>query len=386
MIRDSLNSHTKQPVVAIYGVDLDVKNTSSYGIANYTRRLIEALAVCEPPGFRVVLLVSESNAPDFVPSTMPSWMSAHVVHRYGSGVLSRLWADQVLSGYSARKVGAAIIHFPKGYVPVWGVGRQRIVATIHDTIVFYYLRHFPGWFPFLKIRYFCLMTLHALKRADRVLTISEFSYGELIRLYPPASVKTEVIYFGAGVAAAPPGRARERHGLMVLGSLFPHKAIAQALILLNEYAAHKRLTALEVVITGFAQWPQVWGTAPDRLALSFRGHVSNTELTSLYGESRALVLLSEVEGLGLPAIESYEAETPVCYRASTALAELMKGVPGGWDGGNSESFVTALDDALALTPIAISAIRKQLSEKYHWGRAAKRVLDVYGEELNKVVY
>jgi glycosyltransferase involved in cell wall biosynthesis len=385
MTRDSCNSHEDLPIVAIYGLDLDVKNTTSLGIMNHTRRLISALAECAPPGFHVMLLVSQRNAQDVVPPVLPPWITAHVVQCHGSGILTRFWTDQVLSGYYARKVRASVIHFPKGFIPVWGMSGRRVVATIHDTIVFYYHRHFPGWFPRGKIRYFCWMTILALKRAERVLTVSGFSRDALVRLCPAAAGKIEVLCVGAGVAAAPHALSCERHGLMVLGSILPHKAIAQTLRLLNEYAVYKGISGLEVVVTGLSRWPGEWGVAPDRLALSLKGRVSDAELTALYGESRALVLLSEIEGMGLPVIESYSMETPVCYRASTSLAEVLEGVPGGWDGVRSEGFFKALDEALSMSPAEVGAIRLRLSGRYDWCRAAQRVLAVYAEELRKGV-
>jgi glycosyltransferase involved in cell wall biosynthesis len=299
--------------------------------------------------------------------------------------LSRLWADQVLSGYYARKVRASVIHFPKGFIPVWGMSGRRVVATIHDTIVFYYKHHFPGWFPRGKIKYFCWMTILALKRAERILTVSGFSRDALVRLCPAAAGKIEVLCVGAGVAEASRALSCKRHGLMVLGSLLPHKAITQTLRLLNEYAANKGVSDLEVVVTGLSRWPREWGVAPDRLSLSFKGRVPDAELAALYGESRVLVLLSEIEGMGLPVIESYDAETPVCYRARTSLAEVLEGVPGGWDGVQSEGFFKALDEALAMSPAEVGAIRLRLAERYDWDRAAQRVLAVYAEELCKGV-
>jgi len=370
-------------IVALYAMDLDIRNTSSMGIVNYTRRLIQALALCPPPGFQVVLLVTPRNAGDIVPAGLPFWMTARVVPCRCSGIVSRLWVDHVLSGYYARKVGARVIHFPKGFAPVWGVRGRRIVATVHDTIVFYYARHFPGWFPVLKTRYFCWMTLRVLRRAERVLTDSTFSREELIGLVPAAAGKTEAVHFGAGIIARAPLQSRARHGVMVLGSLFPHKATCQTLRLLDEYAVHKGVAAMEVVVTGLSQWPCSWGTIPEHLALSFRGRVLDAEMASLYGESCALVLLSEIEGFGLPAIESFEAGTPVCYRASTSLAEILEGVPGGWGGGSGETFFAALDAALSLSLAEVAAIRTRLAEKCDWGRASKRVLEVYGEELRK---
>ena len=137
-----------------------------------------------------------------------------------------------------------------------------------------------------------------------------------------------------------------------------------------------------VTVTGLTGWPAEWGPPPIGVATDFVGRVSDAELAHRMASSRALVLLSEIEGFGLPAIESYAAGTPVCYRATTSLREIMAGVPGGWTGATAHGFFEALDEVLALPRDRIEEIRARLAARFNWNQAAMRMLELYRNELS----
>ena len=53
-------------------------------------------------------------------------------------------------------------------------------------------------------------------------------------------------------------------------------------------------------------------------------HQSEATLIDLVRRARALLLPSEIEGFGLPALEAYFLGTPVCY-AAESVAEILAG-------------------------------------------------------------
>ncbi|MDA0991041.1 MAG: WecB/TagA/CpsF family glycosyltransferase, partial [Verrucomicrobia bacterium] len=71
--------------------------------------------------------------------------------------------------------------------------------------------------------------------------------------------------------------------------------------------------------------------------------------------------------------------TPVCYRNTSAPAEVMQGAPGGWDGQSFESFCTAMDAVRAMPPDAIAEVRASLAERFNWPAIAQATLAVYRE-------
>ncbi len=382
---DSLPSPPRK-ILAIYALDQDPRCTASLGIYHYTRNLIRALAGQPDPGFDVRLLLSADNAADLTPPATPPWMTAHVTAGGFATGLRRLLADHVLGPWLARRQQVAAIHYPKGYIPAWCPPGLRLVATLHDTILEYYARAYPRELTTARRGYFGWLTRHSLRRADRIMTDSVFSRDCLAALVPACADRLAVVYFGPGIT--PGGRIRipaepaTRAGVLVLGSRRPHKATAETLRRLDRYASAKS-APLDVTVTGLPAWPPEWGAKPSRIGMTFLGRLDDDALEDRMAIAKALVLLSEIEGLGLPALESFAAGTPVCYRAGTALQEVLANVPGGWDGRDDASFAAALDAALSMTTSEIARVQARLGERFNWRRAVNDIVKVYRETMEQ---
>lgn len=370
--------------VAIYCLDQDIVTTSSMGIYRYTQQFIQALARKDNPGFHVVLLLSEANETDLRPDRLPNWIETSVADRsYGSG-LQRIYADHILSVRLAKRVGAAVIHFPKGWIPA-GRPSMRMIATLHDTMVFYYNERYPSYSPFAKRYYFKWLTLHTLRWAHHITTISHFSRGQLVSLVPTAAARISVTYCGPTALDSQLPASETRRGLLVMGWRHsPHKATRQTLGLIDTYAHRKGIKNMKVTVTGLSEWPIVWGPPPRNIDARYVGHVPDSELHKLLAKSEALVYLSEFEGFGLPVVEAYLTGTPVCYRAVGAVAEVLDGAPGGWDGETVDSFINALSVVLELAQEEIRAINDSLISRFSWDSVADTLLDVYRTELSSV--
>ncbi len=399
--------------LGIYGVDQDARTTSSLGIYRYTGNLIAALAALPDPGFGVVLWVAEANVRDFVPRACPSWMRVRCLPgSYGKGT-RRIWADHVLARELPRHDRVDAVHYPKGWLPLVPPRGIPIIASLHDTITQYYCRQHPEAGATWKWRYFDWMMRRSLRRADFILTLSHDSAAGLAAIVPGVARKVTVVHPAQMVAAATPARVRQEQ-ILVIGSRAPHKATAETLALLDAYAKHKG-RRLSVVITGLRdlahldvrceEWTskesrnagngRAWKPAPTsdscapshnwpfaaHLDVRCEGRVSDARMGELFGTSRALVFLSEIEGFGLPLVEAYGAGMPVCYRAVSAMAEVMDGAPGGWDGAGADSFFRAMDEVLGMGAGDIEAIRLSLMRRYDFGESVQKIVGVYRRAL-----
>ena len=86
-----------------------------------------------------------------------------------------------------------------------------------------------------------------------------------------------------------------------------------------------------------------------------------------------------MEGFGLPAIEAYFLNTPVCYVANTAVAEVLEHdvKAGQYELNDFDSFAQALTEVLNLSPATIAESRARLLERY----SKKKYL----EAVNRVI-
>lgn len=362
--------------IGLYALDQDLRTTRTLGVSRYTQRLLAELARLPDPGFELLVWVTDANAADLEPPAIPPWM--RFVRRrgsYGRG-LRRLWADHVLAAWLPRRARVDAVHYPKGWLPLQGLGPVRTIVTLHDTIPTYYRHRRQGYGSRLHWRYFDWILRRSARRADLVLTPSQASADSLRALVPGIA---RLLVMPTGSFDVPPASAPLPRGdaLLVLGSTAPHKATAQTLALLEAYAQARR-ARVPVVLVGVPEVASIPDApATPHLELRVEGRVPRERLAELLRTSRALVLLSEVEGFGLPLLEAYAAGTPVCYRRASSMAEILAGAPGGWDGVSADTFFQALDEVLAMSPHQIQEVGAGLRRRYDFPAAVAQLAGVY---------
>ncbi len=358
--------------VGLYLLDLDPGATSSPGIQRYSCRLVRELDNCPPrPGLAVQAWVS-SAARDCLPADDAlEWVKVRTVRgRFGQG-WRRLLADHVLARQLAHRMDA--VHFPKGWIPCPAPRRPEIMATVCDTIPLWYRQHEPRYAP-VRMRYFGQMIRHSVRQADRIITISQASAAALGALAPRAAI---TVIPAGGFDREPDLAPRPRRGMVVMASPHPHKRTAETLQRLDLYAK-VRSDRLPVTVIGNAP-ASITGDrdAFRHLDVHGVGVVTDAQRDALLRSAECLVFLSEIEGFGLPLLESYAVGTPVCYRAVNAAAEVMADAPGGWDGVESAGFDAALDAARHMPVTMLRSVAESLYRRYAWPAIAEATLDVY---------
>jgi glycosyltransferase involved in cell wall biosynthesis len=106
--------------------------------------------------------------------------------------------------------------------------------------------------------------------------------------------------------------------------------------------------------------------------VTLTGEVSDEELAAIYSGARALVVLSEHEGCGLPAVEALACGTPVVACETSALREVLNG---------RATFVEP-GDTLAMIRAAEAIERPAPSgPAWTWQDAARTTWSVYREAM-----
>lgn len=202
--------------------------------------------------------------------------------------------------------------------------KSRQVITMHDAAVFAvpetYSAAFRNW-------YRALLPLLA-RRAEYVVTVSEFSKRELIQHLGPAASRALVSGEGWQHVTrhdADP-RILDRHGLgprkyfLVVGSITPHKNLA--VVARAARALGDRL-GFTVAVAGPAD-PNVFSAAERDgcPVVKLLGYVSEGELRSLYENATAFIHPSKYEGFGIPPIEAMGLGCPVIASRAAAIPEV----------------------------------------------------------------
>jgi len=191
-------------------------------------------------------------------------------------------------------------------------------------------------------------TRNAVDGADLLLTISDFSAGELARLYPESRKKTAIIYSGGESASSHANLPRPvAPFLLYPANFWPHK---NHKVLLDAFRILKaRIPELQLVLTG----GKASFASPDLQAklrlegVDLRGYVSKEVLSCLMQSADCLVFPSIYEGFGMPVLEALQHGTPVSCSNTSSLPEVGGGAAEYFDPKNPENIAAAVERAIA---------------------------------------
>jgi glycosyltransferase involved in cell wall biosynthesis len=266
----------------------------------------------------------------------------------------------------------------------------RSVFTLHDTA---YLRYPEYYLPRNRI-YLRVMMPRFLRRADRVIVVSEHTRGDALRHYGLDPVSVDVIPEGVDpwfTPEQPPARidaVRRRFELppryvLSVGTIQPRKNLVS---LLEAFAVlRRREPDLGLVVAGARGW--LYESFFDRRralgleeAVVVTGAVSDDDLPALYAGAEVFAYPSVYEGFGLPPLEAMASGTPVVSSNATSLPEVVGDAGVLVEPLDVDAWVTEIDRLLHDDDRRRDLRDRGLAraQTFTWERAARRTLDVYG--------
>ncbi len=277
---------------------------------------------------------------------------------------------------------------------------QRAVVTIHDTIV----ERFPDLtVPSARARWFWKAKVRlALLQARLVLTVSSYSARELATVFGLAPARIRV----AEAAPSPvfrPGtreaatRIAERLGVpsgaswfVYVGGFNPHKRV-DAIVRAHADVAAGREDPPHLLLVGATDGDVFHGNVEEIRAqvraagtgalVHWTGFVPDDELRHLHTASLGLVLMSEAEGFGLPAVEAAACGSPVIATTRSPLPDLLEGAGFFVEPGAHAALVDAMN-TLACNEAARQRFGRTALERagrLHWEGSADEALKALTE-------
>jgi glycosyltransferase involved in cell wall biosynthesis len=279
-----------------------------------------------------------------------------------------------------------------GFVSPFG-WRGPAVVTVYDLS---FLRY-PEVFNRSNRMYLGTFTPPSLRRADRVITISEATRQDVIELcgVPPERVTPILLAADERFRPAAPEDVqafRERHHLpercvLYLGTLEPRKnveTLVRAYAMLRQQGSDDH----KLVLAG----PRGWQYEPifdlvTSLGLSddviFPGFVAAEDQALWYSSATVFAFPSRYEGFGLPLLEAMACGAPVVSSSASSLPEVV---------GDAGLLVDPMDVAglsAALRELLEDEARRQelaaagraRAGEFSWRRMASETVQVYREVL-----
>jgi glycosyltransferase involved in cell wall biosynthesis len=289
--------------------------------------------------------------------------------------LPRLWTQVGLS--TEMLVSPPDVLFvPSHVLPI--LTPARSVVVVYDVGH----RFFPrahGIFEWLYVEW--AIRRH-VRRASRLLTISESSKRDLVRLYGADAARIDVAYPAVDARFKPASQAdidrvRARHGLngryvLHLGTIKPRKNLPR---LIRAFAEAQLPSDTQLVLGGMATSgargvEQAIGQNRLHGRVKRLTYVPDDDLAALYSGAACVAIVSLYEGFGMPALEALACGAPLVASNRGSLPEIVGDAAMVVDPLDVTSIAGGL--ARAVNQASLAAAGPARAAEFTW-RAAARV-------------
>lgn len=291
----------------------------------------------------------------------------------------------------ARRHGLALLHMTY-ILPPWCPA--PVVLTVHDLS----FTTFPETFSLRDRLLLSRGVSFSVRRAARVIAVSEFTRRDLVRRYGIPEERVRVTHAAADPAfrrVADPERLaalRQRYGipgpyLLSVGNLQPRKNLAALLEAYRQLRGEARLPHSLVVVGQAGSDAPALHAAVTRLGLAhtviFTGYVPGDDLPGLYSGADLFVHPGLYEGFGLPPLEAMACETPVVAADAGALPEVLGDAAYLVDPRDPAALAAAIRLVLTDSTLAARLVERGRARvrRFSWERTARETAAIYREVL-----
>jgi glycosyltransferase involved in cell wall biosynthesis len=292
-----------------------------------------------------------------------------------------------------RRTHPDLFHYPHFDLPAGVPG--KVIANIHDLK--YIAR--PEFFPQTrrKKRLVMLgMMVFTVRRASRVIAVSENARQDIIRRLGALPANVRVIYHAVNdryFSLPDPGSMEdlcqryrlENPFILFVGERRPHKNITGLILAYNIF---RRMTQrpFELVIAGkpYASYQE-----PERLVeqlglngkVRFVDYIPDEDLPLFYQRAEVFSLLSYYEGFGLPVLEAMASGTPVVCAGVTSLPEVCGQAGLLVDPTNPEQAALAIAQVITggMHREELIMRGKTRARQFTWEKCAAQTVELYHE-------
>ncbi|MBO7473293.1 MAG: glycosyltransferase family 4 protein [Ruminococcus sp.] len=285
-----------------------------------------------------------------------------------------------------------ITHFFNYIIPPFVHGKK--VVTVHDMVY----KSFPGTVRG-RTKYMLDIGLkRSMKRADLIVTDSEFSKSEIIKYFPRYENKIRVVPCGVDLERFHPCEAPERipavkkslgiegDYFLYVGTIEPRKNLERLITAYSAFVKKAGINAPKLVLAGGKGWLDqgIYGRV-EKLGLTdrviFTKYVPSEDMNPLMCGALAFVFPSLYEGFGMPPLEAMACGVPVLASGEASLPEVTGDCAVICDAYAPKSIADGMYRLYRDEELRQELGRKglQRAQGFTWKRSAEILMEVYRE-------
>lgn len=282
----------------------------------------------------------------------------------------------------ARQLDIDVLFCPNANGPLHNCSTSTVLC-IHDVA--------PerGWSSKLQTAYRRLALPPAVKNADAIITVSEFSKREIVDVFDIDPKKIYVVYNGIKEVYLSDRSGDEvdlpDNYILYVGAMNPRKNIKRVLsaydILQKRSDINHKLILIGPDNKTVFQNVNL-STAED---VVFPGFMTDEELKYVYSNADVFVYPSLYEGFGLPPLEALACGTPVVASDRGSLPEVLVDPVPLVDPIDAGAIAKEIELLLNDDQLAEEIVRKgkEYVESLSWNRAGKELIDILKKTNNE---
>ena len=371
-------------------VAIDIRRMTEFGVGTYIRNVVRTLAQLDRDS--EYFLIGSSGKVAECGALPPNF---HAVELAGG--------DDTLQGNLdfraiTKRIECDVVHIPHLFWIPRGLSCPYVL-TVHDLLEHMYgSRHASS----LRRSLHFYLTRRVLRKAARVIAVSQFTKNEIHKLLEIEDDRIEVVYnaiderFLHGHATeADRDLIAQRYlvnypFILYAGAIRPHKNVVRIIeafsALKSELQKEDEYPDLKLIIIGddLSSHPRLRRTVVRSAVqndVRFLGFVPIEVLRIFYDVAKVFVFPSLYEGFGLPPLEAMAHGTPVVTSNTSSLPEVAGNAALLVNPENVFEIRRGLHRAL-LDPVLRARMKQrgyEQAQRFSWTTSVSRILEIYRE-------
>lgn len=370
------------------GIDARFYGPVGKGLGRYVKEVIDRVLLMDDKNEYVIFL-SPENFDYFV---SPNKRIKKVL----TNVRWYTLKEQILMPLIYWREKIDLLHIPHFNVPL--LCPVKFVVTIHDLILTKYSTERATTLGpilyYLKNLGYRIGIYLAIKRAKKIIAVSEFTKRDIMEQFKVRSEKIAVTYEGVFKTNKEQNIADkkiilgyniDKPYLLYVGNAYPHKNLEGLIKIMPKL--REKFSDISLVLVGKEDYFYKRAKQYARKIIKkenfiiFPGFVPDKDLQILYKYALAYIFPSLYEGFGLPPLEAMSAGCPVISSDKTSMPEILGSAAYYFNPEKEDEFLAAIikvvsDDRLK------EDLRKRGYERikrYSWDECAKKTLKIYDD-------